>query len=189
MKSSKLYVVLRPLITLVIKGLFRPQIIGKEKIPEKGRIVLAGNHKSMFDCVLLLATTKRTIHFLAKKELFVGPKKIIFSHLGAIPVDRQRKSHESLELAMKCLNEDKVIGIFPEGTFNRTDEVVMPFKIGAVKMAYETNSSIIPFVIKGDYKLFSKNLVITFLDPIKVEKNLDKANEKLRNKIKKKLEG
>ena len=49
------------------------------------------------------------------------------------------------------LKEDKVIGIFPEGTINRTDDIIMPFKIGAVKMAYETNSEIVPFAITGDF--------------------------------------
>ena len=55
------------------------------------------------------------------------------------------------------LEEDKLIGIFPEGTFNRTNDIVMPFKYGAVSMASKTNSTVVNFSITGKYKLFKKN--------------------------------
>ena len=110
--------------------------------------------------------------------------------MGLIPVNRREKSHHSLVLAEEYLKDEHVIGIFPEGTFNRTKELVMPFKIGAVKMAYDTNTPIIPFTITGDYRLFSRNLQIEFLDPIYIkDADLDKENSNLRNIIKKKLEG
>lgn len=189
MKNSKLYTIVRPIVCFLFKLFYRPTIIGKEKIPEDSRIVLAGNHKNNFDCLLLMSCTKRPIHFLAKVELFRGIKKIIFANLGLIPVDRKNKNSDALKTAIEYLEHDQVIGIFPEGTFNRTDEIVLPFKIGAVKMASVTNSLIIPFVIKGDYKLFSKNLQIEFLDPINANENLEKSNDKLRNIIKSKLEG
>jgi 1-acyl-sn-glycerol-3-phosphate acyltransferase len=82
-----------------------------------------------------------------------------------------------------------VIGIFPEGTINRTDDIIMPFKIGAVKMAKETNTKIVPFVITGEYKAFKKNIAIEFLKPIEIKSdNLTKENEKLMKIISKKLE-
>lgn len=190
MKESMLYIIVRPIVTFLFKLFYRPNIIGKEKIPKNGRIILAGNHKNNLDCVLLMSSTKRCIHFLAKDELWKGMKKIIFAHMGLIPVNRREKSHHSLVLAEEYLNSEHVIGIFPEGTFNRTKELVMPLKIGAVKMAYDTNTPIIPFTITGDYRLFSRNLQIEFLDPIYIkDADLDKENSNLRNIIKKKLEG
>ncbi len=190
MKESLLYIIVRPIVSFIFKILYRPKIIGKERIPRKGRIVLAGNHKNNFDCVLLMSSTKRCIHFLAKDELWKGLKKIIFANMGLIPVNRREKSHHSLVLAEEYLKDERLIGIFPEGTFNRTQDTVMPFKIGAVKMAYDTNTPIIPFVITGDYHLFSKNLQIEFLDPIWVKnEDLTKENDNLRNIIKTKLEG
>ena len=100
--------------------------------------------------------------------------------MGLIPVNRKLKNNNALNEAYNYLNNDKVIGIFPEGTIGKAG--ILPFKIGAVKMAYETNSEIVPFAITGTYKLFSKDLKIVFGKPIKVKDNdLEKENEKLRN--------
>lgn len=190
MKESLLYIIVRPIVSFLFKLLYRPKFIGTEKIPKTGRIILAGNHKNNFDCILLMSSTKRCIHFLAKDELWKGAKKIIFAHMGLIPVNRREKSHHSLVIAKEYLTNEHVIGIFPEGTFNRTNDTVMPFKIGAVKMAYDTNTPIIPFTITGDYRLFSKNIKIEFLEPIYIKsEDLEKENSNLRNIIKKKLEG
>lgn len=175
-----LYKILRPIITFLVILLYRPKIIGKENIKNKGRIILAGNHTHNFDSVLLISSTKRNIHFLAKSELFTGIKKILFSNMGLIPVNRKIKDHNVLENAYNFLKNDKVIGIFPEGTFGKGK--ILPFKIGAVKMAYETKSEIIPFSITGTYKLFSNDLKIVFGKPIKIKSSdLEKENENLRN--------
>ena len=175
-----LYKMLRPLITILFKSLYRPTIIGSENIKTSGRIILAGNHTHNLDCALLISSTKRNIHFLAKSELFKGIKKVFFSNMGLIPVNRKKKDHKSLDMAYKYLENDKVIGIFPEGTIGRKG--MLPFKMGAVKMASETNSLIVPFAITGDYKLFSKNLKIIFGKPISLKSsNLEKENERLRN--------
>lgn len=190
LKNSILYSIVRPIVTIYFKIFYRPKYIGRENIPKNGRIILAGNHKNNLDCIYLMSSTKRPVHFLAKKELFVGFKKILFGNLGLIPVDRKNKSHGSIELAEKYLESEKMIGIFPEGTFNRSDDTILPFKIGAVKMSYDTNSKIVPFTIKGDYKLFSKNLVIEFLKPIEAKnKDLEKDNQKLEKIIRNNLEG
>ena len=175
-----LYKILRPIITFLFKILYRPKIIGRENIPKNGRIILAGNHTHNLDCAMLISSTKRNIHFLAKSELFKGFKKILFSNMGLIPVNRKIKDHNVLINAYNYLENEKVIGIFPEGTFGKGK--ILPFKIGAVKMAYETKTDIIPFSITGTYKMFSKDLKIVFGKPIKVKSNdLDKENEKLRN--------
>lgn len=182
-KEPKLYKIVRPIIKVLFKFLYTPKIIGSENIPKEGRVVLAGNHTNNFDCLLLMSSTKRCIHFLAKKELLSGLKKIIFSNMGLIPVDRKHHDHSALESAEKYLNDGMVIGIFPEGTTEK-GRGLLPFKIGAVKMAYDTNTKIVPFTITGKYKFFSKNLKIVFGAPIKVDgKDLEKNNEKLRDKI------
>lgn len=190
MKNSILYSIVRPIVTIYFKLVYRPKYIGRENIPKNGRIILAGNHKNNLDCIYLMSSTKRPVHFLAKKELFSGLKGILFKNMGLVPVDRKNKSHQSIELAEKYLNSEKIIGIFPEGTFNRSEDTILPFKIGAVKMSYDTNSKIVPFTIKGDYKLFSKNLTIKFMEPIEIENsNLEIENKKLEEIIRKDLEG
>jgi len=175
-----LYKLLRPIITLLFKLLYRPKIVGLENIKQSGRIILAGNHNHNLDGAILISSTKRNIHFLAKIELFKGIKKIFFNNFGLIPVDRSKRNRKSLEMAYEYLKNDKVIGIFPEGTFGKGK--ILPFKLGAVKMAYETGSEIIPFAITGNFKIFSKNLKIEFGKPIKIKSdNLEKENENLRN--------
>lgn len=181
--ESLLYILVRPIVKVLFK-LYTPKIIGKENIPKTGRIILAGNHTNNFDSLLLISSTKRCIHFLAKDELWKGYKKIIFSNLGLIPVNRREKSHHSLEMAENYLRNEKVIGIFPEGTFPKGRRELLPFKIGAIKMARDTDTMIVPFAITGTYKLFSKDLKIVFDKPISIIGNdLDKENEKLRNII------
>lgn len=181
----------RPVIRVFIKLWYHPTVVGLENIPKTGRIVLAGNHTNDMDSVMMVGVVPyRVLHFLAKDSLLKGPKKLIFSGMGIIPVNRAIHDKNALDSAIKALEEDKAIAIFPEGTINRTDDIIMPFKIGAVKMASETNTPIVPFVITGKYKFGTKNLRIEFLSPIKVSKkeDLTKDNEKLEKIISDKLE-
>lgn len=184
MKDCLLYKILRPIITFVFKVFLTPKIIGTENISGSGRVILAGNHTSIFDAPLLISCTKRNVHFLAKKELWKGPKKIIFGNLGLIPVDRKTRDGNALIVAERYLKNEKLIGIFPEGTTEKEGRM-LKFKKGAVKMAVDTNSLIVPFVITGKYKLFSKSLTIRFLEPIKCNENIKEETERLMNIIKK----
>ncbi len=189
MKEPLLYRAVRPLLCLLFYLLYRPVVIGQENVPKSGKVVLAGNHTNNLDCILLIASVKRVIHFLAKDELVKGIFGFIFKGMGIIPVNRKIHDKNALNSAIGCLNEDKVIGIFPEGTFCRDDRLILPFKIGAVKMASETNSSIVPFVITGKYRLFRRSIRIEFLPAIRVpyEKDLTVYNQKLMNIISDKL--
>lgn len=182
-KEPFLYKIVRPIITIFFKLLFTPQIIGKENIPSSGKVIIAGNHTHIFDCLLLMSSTKRSIHFLAKKELLDGPKKIIFKNMGLIPVNRKTKDHQALQTAINYLNEDKLIGIFPEGTTEK-QRGMLPFKMGAIKMSKETNSPIIPFAISGDYHLFSKNLKIVFGESFEIKNDLEIERKSLEEKVK-----
>ena len=105
--------------------------------------------------------------------------------MAIIPVNRKQKDPNALNSAIETLNDKKVIGIFPEGTINRTDDVTMPFKFGAVKMCQETNSTMIPFVITGKYRPFRKGLRIEFFKPYKLKGDLEKENNKLRKIVEK----
>lgn len=179
MKEPIFYRVVRGPLAAIFKAVYKPTIVGKNNIPEDGRIILAGNHTNYFDCILVGCATKRCVHYLAKDELMKGPLKFIFKGLGIIPVNRRTKDKAALSTAIKTLNDDKVIGIFPEGTINRTDDVIMPFKFGAVKMAHDSGSKIVPFAITGKYKPFEKNIKIRLFEPISVSENLEEANNRL----------
>lgn len=187
MKEPTLYRVIRRPLAAIFKAIYKPSITGKRFIPENGRIILAGNHTNYFDCILVGCATKRCVHYLAKDELMKGPLKFIFKGLGIIPVNRRTKDRAAFEAAIKTLNEEKVIGIFPEGTINRTEDIIMPFKYGAVKMSRDTACNIVPFVITGKYEPFKRNIKITFLEPIEPNKNLEEANENLMKIVSDKL--
>jgi len=188
--DSRLYQILRPIVVVLLKGIYRIKVINKDIIPKDGPIIFVGNHKHNFDFISLLCGTKRTIHFLAKKEL-IDKHGWLFSKLGIIPVDRSSKNKEAMKIAIDILNKGEVIGIFPEGTFNKTEYIIMPFKYGAVKIASVTNATIIPFAITGEYKVFRSGLKIEFGEPYKVidKKDLTKENIKLMNKVVKIMKG
>lgn len=183
MKDEVLYKISRPVIKVLFNFFYRPTYIGRENIPSSGSFVLAGNHTSYLDPLLLMSSYKRTIHFLAKDSLIKGVKGLIFKHMGIIPVNRKIHDKDALSEAKRALSNNQVIGIFPEGTINRTKDVTLPFKIGAVKMAKDTDSLLVPFTITNKYKLFRKSVTIEFYKPYKVVDNLDIENNKLRSFI------
>lgn len=147
---------------------FGEKIYGKENIPKKGGCILAGNHLSDFDAYLLFASTRRPIHFLGKKELFKGRLAWFFKMMHIIPIDRKNKNPEAKNEVIEKLNEGKVIGIFPEGTYHKED-LLLPFKPGVVSFASKTGVPIIPFAMDSTFK-FRCHPIIKFGKPIYLDK-------------------
>lgn len=185
--DTKFYKVVRPLVSFLVKLLFHPKVIGLENIPKTGGIVLAGNHTKWLDPVTLVGISKRQIHFLAKEELFHGITKFIVKGMGCVPVNRKIHDKNALSSAEEFLNNNLCVGIFPEGTINRTDDIIMPFKIGAVKSSHDTNSLLVPFVITGKYKIIGKSVRIEFLKPISVGDDLSLENDKFMRLVESKI--
>ena len=189
MKEPLLYKVVKPPLRAIFTVLLRPTFEGKENIPKEGKIILAGNHTSFFDCLLVAGAIKRCVHYIAKAELMKGIGKYIFPGLGIIPLDRSTSGKQALVTAEKYLNDGKLIAIFPEGTINRTDDVMMPFKGGAVKIAADTDCEIVPFAITGKYRFFRKGVKIKFMPAMKVERgSLKTANNELYQTVRNELE-
>lgn len=186
MKKDKMYFyrTLKPFLGFLFRLYYRPQIIGKENIPKDGAVLIVGNHKHLYDQCLAILATKRPIHYLAKKEYFDGKMAWFFKMAGCIPVDRSKKDSKATRLALDILKQGFVLGLFPEGTRNRTNEFLLPFKFGAVSMAKKTNAKIVPFGLTGDYRFRSKNLMIRFGEPIQVTADLEKENERLMQAVK-----
>ena len=182
-----LYRICRPIIRVIMILLYRPKYVGLNNIPKDGSLVLAGNHTNILDCWLLISSTKRTIHFLGKDSLSKGFKGLIFRNLGLIFVNRNIHDKQALNNAIDVLNEGKVIGIFPEGTINKSSDLTLPFKIGSVKMAHDTGSYLVPFVITGKFKIIGGKIRVEFLKPYKVEEDLTKENDKLKKLIEERL--
>ena len=125
---------------------------------------------------------------MAKKEYFEGKTSWFFKLVGCIPVNRKIHDKDSLKNAKEELRMGEVIGIFPEGTINRSDDIVMPFKIGAVKMSSDTDSILVPFIITGKYNIIGRSVSIEFLQGRKISDDLDYENKKLMKDISKKLQ-
>ena len=181
------YYVAKFILGPIFKVYYNPKIINKKYIECDGPIIIAGNHKHLYDQCLTIIATKRGIHYMAKKEYFDSIKtKWFFAGVGCIRVDRTKKDENAVNSALDVLKDGGAIGIFPEGTRNKTKEFLLPFKFGAVSMAKKTDAYIVPFGITGDYKFRSKNLTIRYGKPFKVgDIDLEKANELLYNKVEK----
>ena len=185
MKQSKKlnelgYKVFKPILSPIFKLYYNPRIENKEYLQQDGPIVVVGNHKHIMDQCLVIIATKRIIHYMAKKEYFDGKMAWFFKATGCISVNRSIHDSNAKNKALEVLESGGAIGLFPEGTRNKTKAKLLPFKYGAVSMAKKTNATIIPFGIVGDYKFRSKNLKIKFGKPFKVgEMSLEEANAKL----------
>ena len=185
MKENKvLYKACKLIYSTILKVLYRPTAIGVENIPESGSIIFTGNHRHAFDPVVVMTYTKRTVHYMAKESLFKGFHGFLFEQIGLIKVYRTKNNPEAIQSAVELLKQGGTLGIFPEGTRNKTEDELLRFKHGAVKIAKEANSKIIPFAIKGEYKVFSNKLIIEFGKPVDVASfELEAANDYIRNEV------
>ena len=172
--------ILKPLFFLI----YNPKYDGLNNIPESGAVILAGNHTNNLDAAIMLAGPKRIVHMMAKKELFnTKIKKIFFNSMGCISVDRSTHDEKAKSEALEVLKNGEVLGIFPEGTVNKTDRDLLIFKYGAVSFAKKTGVKIVPFAITGKYKIFRKSIKITYGKPYLVDKDLEVENEILMRKV------
>lgn len=179
------YQLARIVFAPIFKLIYKPKLINKEAIPKKGPVIICGNHTHKFDPFLITSSTRRTAHFMAKHHYHMGRLRLIFKMLGTIPVNREIKDTDATDRALNELKRGGVIALFPEGTRNKTEEFLLPFKLGAVSMASKTGATIVPFGISGKFeKGKDNNLMIRFGKAFKVgDMSLEKANEKLRKEV------
>lgn len=183
-EKNCIYKIAKVIYTVLLKILYNPQTYGIENIPKDGAVIFAGNHRHAFDPVVVMSSTNRIVHYMAKEEIFKGIHGKLLEKIGLIKVYRTKSNTKAIIEATNILNNGGTIGIFPEGTRNRTEKELLKFKTGAVKIAKSANCKIVPFAIKGEYKIFQKKLVIEFGKPIDVG-NMEKqeANDYLKNEI------
>lgn len=165
---------LRILTNIVFKIFFKVEVIDYHKVPEEGPALLCASHNTMIDMFFLGFKLKRWIYWMAKEELFRNPLfACILKKLGAFPVSRGTGDISSIKHAYKLLEENKIVGIFPQGTRARTAKIKYPAKSGAVLIAANAGVPVIPATVCGTYRLFSKMKVV-YGDPYYIEKKGDK---------------
>ena len=185
-EHKKGYIILKTILKYPFKLWYNPKIIGATNIPKKGAVIICANHKHIMDQCPILVSTKRMVHYMAKKEYFDSKFAWFFKMAGCISVDRSIKDENAKNQALKLLKNGYAVGLFPEGTRNKTKEFLLPFKYGAVSMAKKTNAYIVPVGITGEYKFRSKDLTIKIGKPFKIDNlELEEANEKLKEEISK----
>lgn len=149
----------------VLSGLFKLvynlEIHDAENVPKDGKYLVVCNHISLGDVIILAISCKRQIHFMAKKELFSVPVLAsLIKALGAFPVDRKGSALGALKTAIGHLENEKLVGIFPQGTRKRGMSVEdTEFKSGAAMCAIRAKSGIIPVYIQTKnqrFRLFRK---------------------------------
>ena len=137
---------------------------GQENVPLKGGAILAINHTSYFDFALAgtaALPAKRYVRFMAKKEIFdnkiAGPLMRGMHHIN---VDRSNGS-ASFVAALRSLKDGEIIGIFPEGTISTSFEI-KGLKSGAVRLAIGASIPIIPTIVWGGQRVYTKGVKPNF---------------------------
>lgn len=163
------------ILEMVVKILFRVEVVGADNIPQEGACILAFNHKSNWDPIVVAGLLrKRRINGVAKKELFKNPiLRFILNKLFVIPVNRENPDVSTIKKIMRVLKEGEVLGIFPEGTRHKDRDSFADAKAGLGMFAVKGKSIVIPISIVSSYKLFSK-LVIFVDNPIDLSDNYGK---------------
>ncbi len=155
-----LYKILRAIIWILFKIIFRAEIIGADKIPTDRPVIISPNHKNNFDPFLVSALVKPQIHWIAKKELFqFKPLAALLKRVGAFPIDRGNTDIKAIKTAMSILKNNKILGLFPEGTRVKTPDFTKP-KSGVALIAHRTKAAVVPMYIDGNYTPFGKMKLI-----------------------------
>jgi 1-acyl-sn-glycerol-3-phosphate acyltransferase len=148
-----------------LKSMFKLEIIGVDKFPKTGGVLLCSNHISNLDPPLVGSACPKTVHFMAKSELFNIPVlKQLLPAINAFPVKRGMSDKQALRIGLSLLNDGKVLGLFPEGTRSKNGEVGKGLA-GAGFFALRSQAKVVPCAVQGSYKPFQK-LTVTFGDPI-----------------------
>jgi 1-acyl-sn-glycerol-3-phosphate acyltransferase len=133
---------------LVLQLVWRFRAIDAQRVPSEGAVILACNHVSYFDPVVLGVGVTRPVTYLAKKELFAIPLLgSIITGLGAYSLDREAGGVAAVRAALRALKDGRCIGIFPEGGRNRDGSAQE--KGGAALLASLSGAPVVPAAIAG----------------------------------------
>lgn len=151
------YRLARTVAAPLLRAVLRLDVSGVENIPRTGPVIIASNHISFWDSIVIPAASPRQIAYLAKSEYFTGTgprgamSRFFFDGIaGAIPVDRDdpRAAQKSLELALGVLGQGGTFGIYPEGTRSR-DLRLYRGHTGIGHLVLESGAPVVPVGVAG----------------------------------------
>ena len=143
-----------------INATCRPTVVGLHHVPTEGPFIVASNHLSFLDSIIIQALMPRPVAFFAKAEYFTTPglkgraMKAFFESVGSIPVERgeQAASVQALKTLMDILEDGRGIGIYPEGTRSR-DGILYRGRTGVGWLALATGAPVVPVGLIGTENL------------------------------------
>lgn len=154
-----------------VSWLYRIKPVGVENIPEGGAI-LASNHTSFSDVLVISAASGRQVRYMAKKELFKTPLAPLIKALGAYPVDRGGADVASIRRTIQLISEGEIIGIFPQGhRYGGQDPRTTEIKPGVGFLACRAKTAVVPVFLSNNRMrtgAFRVNTV-TFGQPVTFE--------------------
>ena len=146
-----LYELLHPVATPLAHAIWRPEVVGTDNVPPTGGVILASNHLSFVDSIVIPLTSPRQVAFLAKAEYFTGTGlkgrllAWFYTVVGQVPIDRTDadSAQAALQTAVRILGEGKLLGMYPEGT-RSPDGRLYKGKTGAARLALAAGVPIVP---------------------------------------------
>ena len=150
------YVIARFVIRPLLWVLIRPRVIGRENVPLTGPVIIASNHLSFIDSLVIPTLAPRRVRLLAKAEYFTGSgisgwfTRTVFTALGAYPVEREthRAAQAALDTALKVLEADEAFGLYPEGTRSKDGRLARG-KTGVAWLALTADCPVVPVAVLG----------------------------------------
>ncbi len=183
-----MYRALHTVVPPVAKVVWRPTITGLDNVPSSGPVILASNHLSFVDSVVIPIVVPRKVVFLAKSDYFTGSgvkgalSKAWFTGLGMLPVDRDdtAAAMTSLQTALEVLQRGEAFGIYPEGTRSR-DGRLYRGRTGVAHLALTSGAPVVPVGLTGTERLQPigsrlprlADVSVTFGEPITVGQEYD----------------
>lgn len=160
MAEDPLYRLLHPVLPPLARAVWRPRVEGLHHVPASGGVLLASNHLSFIDSVVIPVVVPRKVVFLAKSDYFTGTglsgraSRAWFSGLGMLPVDRDdpRAALGSLDTALEVLGRGEAFGLYPEGTRSR-DGRLYRGRTGVAHLALTAGVPVVPVGLIGTERL------------------------------------
>lgn len=151
-----LYTLTRIIVGPVARLIYRPVIEGTENIPSTGPVLLASNHLSFVDSLVIPLASPRRVVFLAKSEYFTGHgirgalKRFMFTAVGSVPIQRGTAgaAREALDSALEILRNGLAFGIYPEGT-RSLDGRLYRGRTGVAWLALTAGCPVVPVGLAG----------------------------------------
>ena len=145
---------------------FRIRVEGGDNVPKDGPVILASNHRSNMDPVLLASALHRPVAFMAKAELFVGPLGWIMRWIGQFPVKRGGIDREALRRTDAVLARGSMLGLFPEGT--RGDGRFSAVHPGLAYIVVRQRCPVLPVAIFGTERVRRRFGWLPFASPVRI---------------------